>query len=184
MPRVYYSTILSATVEEAWEVVRDFNGLPKWHPGITASELEDACSPDCEACIGSVRHFQLANGEWMREQLLSLSDLDFSVSYTILETGMKLKNYVATLKLTPVTATDETFAEWEAVFDATDPIPAFEKKVLEAGVMTREDLDAMKAAAVRTIGEAIEYARKSPEPDASELYTDLYVPAPAGAETR
>ena len=62
MPRVYYSTILSATVEEAWEVVRDFNGLPKWHPGITASELEDACSPDCEACIGSVRHFQLANG--------------------------------------------------------------------------------------------------------------------------
>ena len=39
MPRVYYSTILSASVEEAWEVVRDFNGLPKWHPGITASEL-------------------------------------------------------------------------------------------------------------------------------------------------
>ena len=44
--------------------------------------------------------------------------------------------------------------------------------------MTREDLDAMKAAAVRTIDEAIEYARQSPEPDASELYTDLYVPAP------
>ena len=70
------------------------------------------------------------------------------------------------------------------VFDTTDPIPTFEKKVLEAGVMTREDLDAMKAAAVRIIDEAIEYARRSPEPDASELYTDLYVPTPAGAETR
>ena len=121
MPRVYYSTILSAPVEVAWEIVRDFNGLPNWHPGIQASELEDACSPDCGACIGSVRHFQLANNEWMREQLLSLSDLDCSVTYTILETGMKLENYIATLKLTPITATGETFAEWEAVFDVTDP---------------------------------------------------------------
>ena len=77
-----------------------------------------------------------------------------------------------------------TKEEVQNVFDATDPIPTFEKKVLEAGVMTREDLDAMKAAAVKTIDEAIEYARRSPEPDASELYTDLYVPAPAGAETR
>jgi hypothetical protein len=33
---------------------------------------------------------------------------------------MKLKNYLATLSLVPVTATDETFAEWEAVFDVTD----------------------------------------------------------------
>lgn len=143
MPRVYYSTILASPVEEAWEFVRDFNGLPKWHPGITASELEDACSPDCEACIGSVRHFQLTNGEWMREQLLSLSDLDFSVTYTILETRMKLKNYVATLKLTPVTATDETFAEWEAVFDATDPAREDETAEIVYGVFAEglENLD-------------------------------------------
>ncbi len=145
MPRVYYSTILSAPVEEAWEVVRDFNGLPNWHPGITASELEDACSPDCEVCVGSVRHVQLANGEWMREQLLSLSDLDFSVTYTILETGMKLKNYVATLKLTPVTATDETFAEWEAVFDATDSASEEETAEIVHGVFSEglENLDDM-----------------------------------------
>ena len=71
-----------------------------------------------------------------------------------------------------------TKEEVQHVFDTTDPIPTFEKKVLEAGVMTRENLDAMKAEAVRKIDEAIEYARQSPEPDASELYTDLYVPAP------
>ena len=28
---------------------------------------------------------------------------------------------MATLSLVPVTATDDTFAEWEAVFDVTDP---------------------------------------------------------------
>ncbi len=145
MPRVYYSTILSAPLEIAWEVIRDFNGLPNWHPGIKASELEDACSPDCEACIGSVRHFQLANDEWMREQLLSLSDMDCSVTYTILETGMKLENYIATLKLSPITATDETFAEWEAVFDFTDPAAGEETMEIVHGVFSSglENLDNM-----------------------------------------
>ncbi|MDD2454623.1 MAG: SRPBCC family protein [Synergistaceae bacterium] len=120
MPRVYYSTIISAPIEQVWEFVRDFNGLPKWHPGIKASEIEGGCGPECTACVGSVRHFQLADDSWMREQLLGFSDADYSVTYTILETGMKLKNYLATLSLVPVTATDETFAEWEAVFDVTD----------------------------------------------------------------
>lgn len=66
MPRVYYSTIISAPIEEVWEYVRDFNALPKWHPGIKASEIEGGCGPDCTACVGSVRHFQLADDSWMR----------------------------------------------------------------------------------------------------------------------
>ncbi len=45
MPRVYYSTIISAPIEEVWEYVRDFNALPKWHPGIKASEIEEAAAP-------------------------------------------------------------------------------------------------------------------------------------------
>ena len=145
MPRVYYSTIISAPIEEVWEYVRDFNGLPKWHPGIKASEIEGGCGPDCTACVGIVRHFQLADDSWMREQLLALSDADYSVTYTTLETGMKLKNYVASLSLAPVTATDETFAEWEAVFDATEP--AAEEETVDAvyGVFSSglENLDEM-----------------------------------------
>lgn len=50
MPRVYYSTIISAPIEEVWKYVRDFNSLPKWHPGIKASEIEGGCGPDCNAC--------------------------------------------------------------------------------------------------------------------------------------
>lgn len=120
MPRVYYSTIISAPIEEVWKYVRDFNSLPKWHPGITASEIEGGCGPDCNACPGIVRHFQLADGSWMREQLISLSEADYTVTYSIIESAMKLKNYVASLSLAPIVATDETFAEWEAVFDSTD----------------------------------------------------------------
>jgi uncharacterized protein YndB with AHSA1/START domain len=54
----------------------------------------------------------------IREKLLGLSDRDHSVSYGILETPQPLSNHVATLKLTPITDGDRTFAEWTATFDA------------------------------------------------------------------
>ena len=53
----------------------------------------------------------------VREQLLTLSDYDYQCSYSILESPMGVENYVATLKLTPVTDGNRTFAEWSAEFD-------------------------------------------------------------------
>ncbi len=115
MPRVYYSTVIETPVDAVWALVRDFNGLPKWHPGIVDSELEQGTD------VGCVRYFTLKGGAKMREKLLALSDEDRTVTYGILETGMKLKNYIAVLHVAPVVATNQTFAEWSAVFDVTDP---------------------------------------------------------------
>src|SRR3546814_1753344 len=64
-----------------------------------------------------MRAFRLKDGGFIREKLLALSDYDFSCSYSILESPMGVENYVATLKLTPVTDGDRTFAEWSASFD-------------------------------------------------------------------
>ena len=41
-----------------------------------------------------------------------------SCTYSILESPMGVENYVATLRLIPVTESDQTFAEWTAEFDA------------------------------------------------------------------
>ena len=82
MPRVYYSTVIDAPVDAVWELTRDFDGLPKWHPGIVDSELEQGTG------VGCVRHFTLKGGAKMREKLLALSDADRAVAYSILETGM------------------------------------------------------------------------------------------------
>jgi hypothetical protein len=41
-----------------------------------------------------------------------------SCTYSILESPMGVENYVATLRLIPVTDNDHTFAEWTAEFDA------------------------------------------------------------------
>ena len=120
MPQVYYSTIISAPLEKVWEMIRDFNSLPKWHPAVLATEIEDACGPNCTACIGCVRRIQLEKGEWMKEKLLALSDADYSLSYSILETKMKVDNFMSALTVTPVTSSDDTFAEWEAIFDVAE----------------------------------------------------------------
>ena len=53
----------------------------------------------------------------IRERLLALSDYDYWCIYEILESPMGVENYVATLKLTPVTDGDRCFAEWSAEFE-------------------------------------------------------------------
>lgn len=114
MPRVYTSALIEAPVGTVWAIVRNFNGLPAWHPLIAESRIEQRRAPDQ---VGSIRNFTLTDGGRIREQLLALSDYDFSCMYAILESPMPITNYVATLRLSPVTDRDQTFAEWTADFD-------------------------------------------------------------------
>ena len=117
MARVYVSSVINAPAKKVWDRVRDFNGLPKWHPRIRDSRIEDALPSDKVGCI---RNFHLQNGDTIREQLLGLSDYDLFCTYAILESPMPLTDYVATLKLTPVTDGDRCFVEWTAEFNC-DP---------------------------------------------------------------
>jgi uncharacterized protein YndB with AHSA1/START domain len=114
MARVYVSSVIDAPIAKVWERVRDFNGLPRWHPRIRESRIENGEPPDK---VGCVRDFRLQNGDRLREKLLGLSDYDYFCTYTILESPMPLTDYVATLRLTPVTDGPRTFIEWSADFD-------------------------------------------------------------------
>ena len=114
MVKVYSSSVIEAPADRVWAVIRDFNGLPKWHPLIRDSRIEGDAPSDRVGCI---RNFNLKDGGNIREQLLALSDYEYSVTYSILASPMGVHNYVATLKLTPVTDGERTFAEWTAEFE-------------------------------------------------------------------
>jgi uncharacterized protein YndB with AHSA1/START domain len=114
MARVYVSSVINAPAERVWARVRDFNSLPSWHPAIAESRIENGEPADR---VGCVRDFRLQNGDRLREQLLGLSDYDMFCTYSILESPMAVENYVATLRLTPVTDGSRTFIEWSAEFD-------------------------------------------------------------------
>ncbi len=113
MAKVFVSSIVGAPVAQVWSVVRDFNGLPGWLPAAAESRIEQGARPDQ---IGCIRNFTLKDGGRIRERLLALSDYDFSMTYAILESPMGVEDYVATLRLFPVTDGDRSYAEWSAEF--------------------------------------------------------------------
>jgi hypothetical protein len=115
--RVYTSSVIDAGADSVWARVRDFNGLPGWHPGIADSRIENSEPGDR---IGCIRHIHTRDGGMIREKLLALSDYEYSCTYSILESPMGVDNYVATLKLTPITDGARTFAEWSAEFDCAE----------------------------------------------------------------
>ena len=114
MARAYASIILKAPVETVWSLVRDFNGLPSWAPAIAKSKIEGGLDADVVGCI---RSFHTHDGTHIRERLLSLDDARYSFTYNFEKPAFPVRNYIATLRLYPVTHTDQTFAEWSATFD-------------------------------------------------------------------
>ena len=114
MVKIIKSTVLNAPVEAVWDMLRDFNGHDRWHPAVATSQIERNKPSDLVSCI---RRFKLEDGSELREQLLTLSDLERSFSYCLLETPIPLFNYVAHVRLATVTDGDRTFWEWESRFD-------------------------------------------------------------------
>lgn len=114
MVSIVKSTIMEAPVEAVWEVLRDFNGHDQWHPAVADSHIERGLPSDR---VGCVRRFHLADGSELREQLLTMSDIDMAFSYCLLDTPIPLLNYVAHVRLLPVTDGDLTFWHWASRFD-------------------------------------------------------------------
>jgi NADPH:quinone reductase len=125
------TTVIDASVEAVWAILRDFNSHGAWHPAVSTSRIENAASGDQ---VGCVRNFRLKDGSRIREQLLSLSDAGRSFSYCVLEAQAPLRNYVASVRLCPVTIDDACFMEWRASFEP----PPQQRAVLERFV--REEI--------------------------------------------
>jgi hypothetical protein len=128
MAKIYASGVIPAPVGRVWEYVRDFNGLPKWFPGVTDSHIESGIAANQAGCI---RNFGLEGGLRMREQLLALSEQDHVCNYKMVEGPLPVANYVATLRLSASDG-NGTLAELTSQFDVP---PAQEKEIV--GLLTR-----------------------------------------------
>ena len=113
MPKVVRSTIIDVPVDRLWAVVRDFNAHDQYHPIVATSLIERGYPVDK---VGCVRRFTLQDGNELREQLLSLSDLEMTCSYCLLDPPTPLFNYVAHIRLLPVTDGNRSFWHWESRF--------------------------------------------------------------------
>ncbi|WP_343719912.1 SRPBCC family protein [Achromobacter dolens] len=110
---VYTSAIVQAPLAKVWPLFRDFNGLAEWHPGIAHSRLEEGGRHDA---IGSVRYLSLKPSGFVREQLLMLDDPGTALRYSIIETDLPMRDYVAGINLRAITESGTTLVEWWADF--------------------------------------------------------------------
>ena len=140
MPKAYASTVLNAPAGEVWALIRDFNALPVWHPGIAGSEIEEGKAGDQ---VGGVRSFSLKDGAHLRERLLSFSDVDRHYTYNFEKTPFSVLNYHAALRVTPVTDGNRAFVEWWTTFDC-EPEKIDDWVHTFAGIVFKSGLDALK----------------------------------------
>lgn len=118
MERVMVSTMVNAPIERVWEIIRDFNGLPKWMGGMEQSEIEGGGDP---TEVGAIRSVTLAGSDQkLREKLVELSDTEYVITYAVLEGPIPVKDVVTRIKLRRVTDTNTTYGEWSSEF-RTEP---------------------------------------------------------------
>jgi hypothetical protein len=114
MARSYYSTVFDQSAAEIWNVIRDFNNYPVRVDGAGESRIENGKSGDT---VGAVRNV-LYGRRRIRQQLLSLSDIDRSITYRFAgEPPPPVEDMQVTLRVAPVVDGRRAFVEWYATFD-------------------------------------------------------------------
>ena len=117
MATVYSSTIVNAAPEKVWELVRDFNALPKWFPFIASSRLREGESPDK---VGAERTLEARNGGIVQERLLELSDPEMRLTFLTFAGADLTLNYHGHMRVRPITRGGGSFFEFYGVFDAAE----------------------------------------------------------------
>ena len=114
MPRSYYSTVFEHPAGRVWARIRDF-GDYEWAGTGYQAWMEDGRAGDA---VGGVRTFRRDDGTLVGQRLRAHSDVDRSYTYEFCEPSpFPVRDYEATLRVTPVVDGDRAFVEWWATFE-------------------------------------------------------------------
>lgn len=111
--KIMRSVIIDAPLESVWSVVRKFDAVVNWNPGVSGAAMETGSA----TAVGSVRHLDIADGSVFRETLLAHSDLEHFYSYDIIESPLPCSNYLSTHRFLQITEGNRTLGIWQGRFD-------------------------------------------------------------------
>ena len=99
------SVIIPASVEKVWAVIKQFDGLNKWHPDVTGVKLENRIDAESGKEM-PYRLVTLKNGTMFLEKLREANDADMKLDYKMVdgkESTIAVSNYrtVAQVKAAP-----------------------------------------------------------------------------------
>jgi hypothetical protein len=113
MARAYFSTVFEQSSDQVWSAIRDF-GKYEWAGVVSGVHMEDGKAGDT---VGAIRHVRTQDNV-IRQRLLAHSDLDRSYTYDFCSAiPFPVRNYQATLRVTPIVDGNRAFVEWWATFD-------------------------------------------------------------------
>ncbi len=173
MARAYASIVLKAPVQSVWNLVRDFNGLPSWAPAVARSKIEGGLDADV---VGCVRSFHTHDGGHIRERLLMLDDANYTFTYNFEKPAFPVRNYIATLRLYPVTHSDQTFAEWTAHFDEAPSETGKYEKLISKDVFAANFSNLARLIAAKTLAPVDVLRWKGGQPN--KVWTSRQIKAP------
>ncbi len=116
MAKSYYSTIFEQPAKQVWARIRDFND-DRWSGEVTRSASENGKSG---STVGTIRVHEFS-GKTARSDLQAYSETERFFTYGFVGTPpIPVKNYQATLCVTPVIDGNRAFVEWFATFDCAE----------------------------------------------------------------
>jgi len=95
MPNTVYISQDRRPIEKVWGIMRDFNGMPSYHPGITKSVIEGDCPSDqvgMHTPVDAGRRIRFGTSALPRRR-------DYVFTYEIIEGTLPVRDYVAGVRL-------------------------------------------------------------------------------------
>jgi hypothetical protein len=118
MPKSYASTVISASADTVWSLVRDFANLDEWLPAIETCEIQGD-TPAGQ--VGAVRRLTAQGGESVfDERLVSFDEAGRRYAYEFVASPLPVRGYRSEIRVAPVTDSGQAFVEWWGDFDADE----------------------------------------------------------------
>lgn len=110
---------IAAPAAAVWAFAGDFDGLPRWIPGILESRKEGEG-------IGQVRRLEIKwrGPRWAIERQETRDEAGFALSYSIVDSTLPIRNYLSRFRLVPSPDGRSCTLDWSAEFEAKDATDA------------------------------------------------------------
>ena len=134
------STVIERPAADVWAIVRDFIGLTAWSNAVSEARINNNLAADQ---VGAIRELKVGEAIFV-ETLVTRSDQAMTLQYDIVQGPLPVTNYLATMRVQAITASDTSFVSWGAQFDTPpDQIDAMQEVV--GGQICAGGLAALKA---------------------------------------
>src|SRR5258706_14884888 len=109
--KIEHSIVINAPPEVVWEVVSDFNGLPRWLSTITESRIILGKNRE----VGAIRELTRANGTKVQEKLIAYEPWNMSLGYTYIGGQVGATDYFPTMTVSDA-GNGKSKVVWKARF--------------------------------------------------------------------